>query len=59
MTFAGKQEPLSYSVFLVRVSTAAMRHHDQKQLGEQRVYLAYIFLSLKEDRVGTQTGWEP
>ena len=26
---------------LVRVSTAAINHHDQKQAGQERVYLAY------------------
>ena len=25
----------------VRVSIAVMKHHDQKQVGEERVYLAY------------------
>lgn len=31
---------------LVRVSMAAMKHHDQTQLGEERVYLAYSSASL-------------
>jgi hypothetical protein len=26
---------------LVRVTIAMMKHHDQKQLGEEKVYLAY------------------
>ena len=27
---------------LLRVTLAVMKHHDQKQLGEKRLYLAYI-----------------
>ena len=27
---------------LVRVTIAVIKHHDQKQLGEQSVYIAYI-----------------
>ena len=27
---------------LIRVTNAEMKHHDQKQLEEERVYLAYI-----------------
>ena len=47
------------SICLVNVSLAVMRHH--KQIGEQRVSLAYTFtssnLSLKEARAG-QAGAE-
>jgi hypothetical protein len=44
---------------LVRVTIAVMKHHDQKQLGEERVYMAYQCSSLKEVRTGTQARQEP
>jgi hypothetical protein len=47
---------------LVRVTMVVTKHHDQEQLGEQRVYLAYTstsLSSLKEARTGTQTGKGP
>jgi hypothetical protein len=31
---------------LVRVTVAVMKHHEQKQLGKGRVYLAYALTSL-------------
>ena len=31
---------------LVRVTFAVMRHHDQKKVGEGRIYLAYASISL-------------
>lgn len=47
----------------LRVSIAVIKHHDYKQLGEERVYYslqlsAYIPL-LRKFREGTQTQWEP
>jgi hypothetical protein len=42
----------------MNVSTTLMKHHDQKQIGEERVYLALISIS-KKVRTGTQTGQEP
>lgn len=41
---------------LVRVSTASIKHHELKQLGEKKVYLAYtsIYSSSKEVRTGQQ-----
>ena len=42
----------------MNVSTALMKHHDQKQLGEERMYLALTSIS-KKVRTGTQTGQEP
>ena len=30
----------------VRVPTAAIRHHNQRKIGEERVYLAYTSISL-------------
>jgi hypothetical protein len=39
-----------------------VKHHDQKQAGEERVYLAYAFTALfiiKEVRTVTQAGQEP
>ena len=47
---------------LVRITIAVMKHHNQRQLGEERVYLAYTSISLfilKEVRTGTHTGQEP
>jgi hypothetical protein len=46
---------------LVRVSIAAMKHHDQKQVREERVYLAYIFIALfiikgSQDRNSNRAG---
>lgn len=35
---------------LVRVSTAAMKHHAQKQVGEERVEIIKIYASLKNKR---------
>ena len=43
---------------LVRVTIAAVKYHDQKQLGEERVYLAYmswINCPLTDDKAGTQS----
>jgi hypothetical protein len=31
---------------LIRVASAMIKHHDQKQLGEERVYLAYTSTAL-------------
>jgi hypothetical protein len=44
-----------------RVSIAATKRYDQKQNGEGRVYLAYIFTSLFiiGASIGTGTGQEP
>lgn len=36
------------TVVLVPVIVAMMKHHNHKQLGEQRIYLAYTTLSPKE-----------
>ena len=33
-------------IVLVRVTVAVMKHHDQKQVGEKRVYLTYISTSI-------------
>jgi hypothetical protein len=30
---------------LVRVPIAVIKHHDQKQVGEEKVYSAYAFIS--------------
>jgi len=49
-------------LILLRVTIALISHHDQKQIGEERVYLPYTAMlhsSLKEVRMGTQTGLEP
>ena len=37
---------------LVRISIAVMKHYDQKQLGEERVYFTHIFIGqeLTQDR---------
>jgi hypothetical protein len=37
---------LSSGSVLVRVSIAVMKHHDPKQVGEERAYLAYTSTSL-------------
>jgi hypothetical protein len=34
-----------------------MKHHDQKQLGEERVYFAHISPVIEESLAGTR-GWE-
>jgi hypothetical protein len=47
---------------LVRVSIAVLKCQDQKQLGEERVYLAHTSTSLimlKEIKTGTQARQEP
>ena len=39
-----------------------MKHHHQKQLGEERAYLVYnstVMFIIKEVKTGTQTGREP
>ena len=43
------------------VTNAVMKHHVQKQLENERVCLAYIFVTiiyLKNDKVETETGQE-
>jgi hypothetical protein len=35
-----------FLLVLVRVTIAVMKHHDQKQIGEERVYVAYASISL-------------
>ena len=37
---------LQLRLVLVRVSIAVMKQHDQKQVGEERVYLVYVFMAL-------------
>jgi hypothetical protein len=32
--------------FLIRITIAVLMHHDQKQVGEERVVVAYTFSSL-------------
>ena len=46
---------------LVRVSIAAVKHHDQKQVGEGSVYVTYTshHNSSKKARTATQAGQEP
>lgn len=48
---------------LIRVTTTVMKHYDQKQVEEERVYLAHALHihrpSLKEVRTGTHAGQEP
>lgn len=44
---------------LVGLYVAVMRHRDQKQVGEEKVFLAYFMYcssSLKEVKTGIQTG---
>ena len=46
---------------LVRVTVAVMKHHEQKQLGKGRVYLAYASTSLfiiggSQDRYSSRVG---
>ena len=46
---------------LVRVSIAAAKHHDQKQVGEERVYWVHAFTSLfitkvSQDRSSSRAG---
>ena len=36
---------LNMVTVLGRVTIAMVKHHDQKQLGEERVYLTYTFTS--------------
>jgi hypothetical protein len=46
----------------IGLSIAVIKHHHQKQVGEERVYLASTATfgsSLKEVRTGTQTEKEP
>lgn len=43
---------------LVKASIAVMKHHDQKQLGEERAYFTYSSLA-KAVRTGTQEEQEP
>lgn len=38
---------------------AAVRHLDQKQVGEERVQVHLAYTSLKEVRIGTHTGQGP
>ena len=48
--------------FYLRVSIAVTKHHDQKQVGEERfiwLTLPYHSSSLAEARTGTQTELEP
>jgi hypothetical protein len=40
---------------LVRVRIAMTKHHEHKQIGEERACLAYTFISSKEVRTGTET----
>ena len=42
----------------VRVIIAVKKHHAQKKLVEDRVYLAYTSISLNKYRAGTQTRQE-
>ena len=47
---------------LTRATIPVMKHHFQKQVGEEKVYwltLLYCSPLLKEVRTGTQTGQEP
>jgi hypothetical protein len=47
---------------LVRVTIAMMKLHNQKQAGEERVYLAYTSTSpfiTEEFSIAPQTGQEP
>ena len=47
---------------LIRVTTAVMKHHDQKHLGEKFFFsliLPFNSLSSKVVRTGTQAGQEP
>jgi hypothetical protein len=46
-----------YLTVLVKLSPAVIKHHDQEQLGKERVWLMlpYCCLSLKEIRAETQT----
>ena len=37
-----KTPPSWYQFVLVGVAIAAIKHHDQKQLGEERVYFAHV-----------------
>ena len=45
---------LIFRYVLVRVSIAVVKHHDQTQLGEERVFSS----SSREVRAGTQAGAE-
>lgn len=47
-----------YRSVLVRVPTASMKHYDQKQFGEERVYVTHTSTSLKEVSTGAQTAQE-
>jgi hypothetical protein len=38
---------------LVRDTVAMIKHHDQKQVGEERVYLAYCSTTLKKSKTET------
>jgi hypothetical protein len=51
-----------YPVVLVWVTIAVMGRHDQKQLGEEKLCLAYTSTALftsKENQTGTQVRQEP
>ena len=53
---SGRSMVLMYGV-LVRVSIAEIKHHDQKQLGEKRVYfLILLGPSPRKVRARTQAG---
>ena len=42
----GKSGIPTYTQALFRVITTVIKHHDHKQLGEERVYLAYASIAL-------------
>lgn len=55
-----KIKAMSYFIpVLIRVSIAAMKHHDQKQVGEERAYSVYVSTLYSKIRIETQTGQKP
>ena len=49
-------------LILAKVSVAAIKHHDQKQVVEERIYSAYtctFLLITKGLRIGSQARQEP
>ena len=48
--------PILCPFVVFRVAVAEKKHHDQKQLGEERAYLAYTSTSLFKDKNSNRAG---
>jgi hypothetical protein len=59
MKICPRPTPREKHPLLVRIFIAVLKHHDQKQLGEDTVYLAYFCTSLFiiEGSQGRNSNW--